>query len=271
MLGTKEFYGPWFTRTAPDVLDYAYDADGAIVAGPDSAVSGPVEEFAPLGFEDKTTALFIKIGVGVLYRPDDAPYDHYRHYHIVNIGRRSTQTTKDSVSFLQTVNESGYGYTYQKTLRLVPGKPQLVIEHVLKNSGDKPIVTTVYDHNFLRLTPGDNGIQVGFPFAVAAASPPAPDLIRLEGKNLTYLRAMKPKERISFPITGYGSSASDYDIKIADQTTGAGVRIKGDQPITKINIFSIETVQAVEPYIAIDLPPGAEKRWSYTYTYSAPH
>jgi hypothetical protein len=27
---------------------------------------------------------------------------------------------------------------------------------------------------------------------------------------------------------------------------------------------------AVEPYIAIDLKPGATKRWTYTYTYDGP-
>jgi hypothetical protein len=270
-LNGKEFYGPYFARTAPEVLDYTYDANGATVAGPDSAVSGPVEEFAPLGFDDRTTALFVKIGVGVLYRPDDAPYDHYRHYHIVSMGTRSTRVAPDSVTFLQTVDGANYGYTYQKTLRLVPGKPQMVIEHVLRNSGDRPIVTTVYDHNFLRLTPGDDGIQLRFPFTVAAANPPAADLMRVDGRTLTYLRAMKPRERASFPITGYGASAGDYDIQVTDLKSKAGVQIKGDQPITKINVFSIDTVQAVEPYIAIDLPPGAEKRWSYTYTYTAAH
>jgi len=46
------------------------------------------------------------------------------------------------------------------------------------------------------------------------------------------------------------------------------VRVQGDQPITRMNIFSIDRVQSVEPYIAIDLAPGAEKRWTYTYTYA---
>src|SRR5882724_3163960 len=40
-LNGREFYGPWFERTNPDVLDYTYVGED-IVAGPDSAVSGPV-------------------------------------------------------------------------------------------------------------------------------------------------------------------------------------------------------------------------------------
>lgn len=71
----RDFYGPWFDRTAPEVLDYAYDAQGRVVGGPDSATSGPVEEFAPLGFEPKP-GTFIKIGVGLLRQPDTQAYDH---------------------------------------------------------------------------------------------------------------------------------------------------------------------------------------------------
>jgi hypothetical protein len=73
-LNGKDFYGPWFERTAPDVLDYTYVGDD-VVGGPDSATSGPVEEFAPLDFEAKL-GLFVKIGVGVLYQADSQPYDH---------------------------------------------------------------------------------------------------------------------------------------------------------------------------------------------------
>ena len=38
-----DYYGPWFTKTDPAVVDYVYrDAD--IVAGPCSAVTGPADD-----------------------------------------------------------------------------------------------------------------------------------------------------------------------------------------------------------------------------------
>ncbi len=268
-LDGREFYGPWFERTAPEVLDYTYTADG-LVAGPDSAASGPVEEFGQIGFEStKPGDLFLKIGVGLLRKPDDKPYDKYRHYEIADWGQRSVRTTRDSVTLTQTMTAGPQPYVYEKTLRLV--KDRMVIDHVLRNTGAKPINTNVYDHNFLRLVPGNSGIRATFPFAVAAATPPAADLIRLDGRTMTYLRTMADKERVSFTLTGFGASAADYDIDITDTATGAGVRMQGDQPITRINIFSIDRVQAVEPYVAIEIPPGGEKRWSYTYTYTAGH
>ena len=272
-LNGKEFYGPWFSRTAPEVLDYTYTEDG-LVAGPDSAATGPVEEFAAIGFDDaKPGGTFHKIGVGVLRRPDDKAYDKYWHYEIADWGKRTTRHTRSSITFTQRIADPasgyGYGYDYEKTLRLVPGTTQLVIEHVLKNTGTRPISSNVYDHNFLRLTPGNDGIKVTFPFQLAAATPPAADMIRIEGNTMTYLRPMAYKERISFIVTGFGASALDYDISISDRI-GAGVRMVGDQPMTRINIYSIDTTQSVEPYIAIELAPGAEKRWTYTYTFTAP-
>ena len=40
----------------------------------------------------------------------------------------------------------------------------MIITHVLTNTGPTAIHTTVYDHNFLRLSPSDDGIQVTFAF-----------------------------------------------------------------------------------------------------------
>jgi hypothetical protein len=268
--GGTEFYGPWFERTAPEVLDYTY-VGNALVAGPDSAISGPVEEFAPLGFVAKP-GLFVKIGVGVLRQPDTQPYDHYRHYEIADGGQRRTQATANSVTFTQTLSGAGYAYRYEKTITLVPGTRRMVIDHVLENTGTAPIRTTVYDHNFLRLVPGNAGIKIRFPFTVRAdlaraANAPVPDLMAIKGGSLTYLRPQKNKERVSFTLAGFGTSAADYDIAIS-APSGAGVHIRGDAPITKINIFSIDRVQAVEPYIAIQVPPGGKQRWRYTYDFT---
>ena len=268
--GDTEFYGPWFERTAPEVLDYVY-VGRDLVAGPDSATSGPVEEFAPLGFSAEP-GLFVKIGVGVLRQPDTGAYDKYRHYEIVDAGKRETRAADTSVTFSQSLSGAGYAYDYEKTISLIPGTRMMEIDHVLKNTGTKAIDTTVYDHNFLTLAPGNSGIRISFPFSVKAdsaqaANPPAPDLMTIEGNSLVYLRDQKFKERLSFPITGFGGTADDYDIRITGPT-GAGVQIRGDSPMTKINIFSVTQVQAVEPYIAIHVPPGGEQRWRYLYDYT---
>ena len=145
-----------------------------------------------------------------------------------------------------------------------------MIEHRLKNTGAKPINASVYDHNFLRLKPGNADIRVTFPFPVTAASPPPgrPDPDRGRDRHLS-APDKKQGAHISFLITGFlgGNSPKDYDFRVED--TASGVRVQGDQPITRLNVFSIDRVQSVEPYVAIDLAPGEEKHWRYTYSFSA--
>jgi hypothetical protein len=263
----QNFYGPWFDRVSPEVMDFAFTPEG-IVGGPDSAISGPVEEFAPVGFEDAPAGgSFLKIGVGRLRKPDAKPYDHYRLYDIVDAGLRSTLTAKDSITFVQDL--SG-GYRYVKTLRLLPGKPQMTIEHILTNRSGKTIATTVYDHNFLPLSPGNRDIVANFPFAITPDAKPDLALVRIEGNRFAYRRALTGKESVSFHVGGFGNDKKDYDIRVGNARTGAGVRVTADQPLAKINVWSIRSVMAVEPYIAIDLKPGATKRWTYTYTYDGP-
>lgn len=261
-LNGHEFYGPWFDRTAPEVMDYVYVPEG-IAAGPDSATSGPAEEFAPVGFRAEAGTRFVKIGVGLLLEPDDQPYDHYRHYEIVDDGVRKTVTTPQSITFIQTLAGA---YDYEKTLRIVGNR--LLIEHRLKNLGTAPISTTVYDHNFLRLAP-DKDVTVRFPFALTPAAKPPVGMVAIDGLHMTYLRPFAARERLSLAFTGYGATARDYDFTIRDPK-GVAVHVTGDQPLTRVNSFTIDRTVAIEPTIGLAIAPGAEKRWKYTYTYAAP-
>ena len=136
-----DYYGPWFTKTDPEVIDFIFKGPD-IVAGPCSAITGPVEEFVwqekALGFDQaKAGGTFIKIGVGVLRKPDDQEYSPYRLYPIVDSGKWTVHKKADSVEFIQEISDpaSGYGYRYTKTVRLSNGKPEMILEHKLENTG----------------------------------------------------------------------------------------------------------------------------------------
>ena len=278
----QEFYGPWFGRIA-EVRDYVMTTDG-IVGGPQSSNSGPVEEFnnpgGALSFDATPPGgTFIKLGVGILRRPDDKPYDAYRSYDVVSRGKLTTKSTKTSITFTQDIFDpnSGTGYHYVKTLRLVPGKPQMVIEHLLQNTGQKAFSSLVYDHNFLTLSPGNADLKITVPYTLAPQPAPVPGRptidgqLKLDDHSITYLRPLAPTERgAGVQMMGFGPTAADYAFEIKNVRTGAGVAVKGDQPLARNSLFALYTIAAVEPYIAVDLPVGAKKSWSYTYTYTAP-
>jgi hypothetical protein len=266
------YYGPWFTGTDPAVSDFIYKGP-EIIAGPCSAITGPVEEFNPaLGYEEaKAGGTFIKIGVGVLRKLDDKPYSAYQLFPIVDAGKWSVTKHKNSVEFTQELHDpaSGYGYVYHKTISLVEGKPEMTIEHSLKNVGTHAINTNVYDHNFLVLDkkPTSAAFSITFPFEVAADPMPEKELAEVEKNQLLYRKLLVGEDRVYFAIQGFGKTADDYKIHIDNSEVKAGMTISGDRPIAKMALWSIRSVIAVEPFIDISLAAGGEATWKYNYEY----
>jgi len=269
------YYGPWFTRTDPSVHDFIYQG-ADIVAGPCSAITGPVEEFLSndeaLGFsQTQPGGTFIKIGVGVLRRPDREKYDNFHLYEIVDPGKWSVVAKPDSVEFVQELKDrsTGYGYRYQKIVRLLSGKPQMEIEHVLTNTGTRPIDTSVYDHNFLVLDhlPIGPDFTVTLPFTIQPLKPVKSVMGAIEGNRIVFRKAMEGRDVFAAALGGFGSSAKDYDIRVENRHQGAGVEITSDRPLESEEIWSIRSVLAMEPFIRIKVPAGQSFRWKYSYRY----
>jgi len=266
-----DFGQPWFSSYSPYTRDFMWK-NGQVTVSTVSAAVGPAEDFSPSGYDDAGDGgRFLKIGVGVMKR-DSRAYDFVHPYPIVTEGTRSESHTGNSVRLTHTISdqESGFGYSYVKTVRLVPGKAQMTIEHVLTNTGKKDIVSDVYCHNFLTLSPGDENVAITAPFDITAGRPFAPGAAVVEGRTLRYLRPVKEGESVTSPISGFSDKVSDYDFTVRNTATGFGQRIRADQPLARINFWSIRTNVSWEPYIAISLKPGQTKRWTYTYDYFGP-
>jgi hypothetical protein len=267
-----DFYGPWFTQYDPSVRDFIYkDAD--IIAGSASAITGPVDEFQkPLGYDTaKAGETFVKIGVGVLRKAEAGNYAAYTKYEIVDPGKWTVRRGADFVEFTQDLNDraTGYGYIYRKTVRLTGGKPEMTIEHSLKNTGRQPIRTNVYDHNFLVLdksAPGP-GFVISLPFEIKTSRPPAAEMAAIRGKQIAYTKTLTNQERVFFPIEGFSGDPKDYDIRIENRKLGAGMRITGDRPLASATLWSIRSVLSLEPFIDVTAEPGKDFSWKYTYAY----
>ena len=269
------YYGPWFTKTDPTVRDYVYDGPD-IVAGPCSAVTGPAEEFLTndeaLGFSETSPGgTFIKIGVGILRKPDNTKYSIFRLYDIVDHGKWSVRARPKLVEFIQRVNDpsSGYGYLYRKVIRLVPGRPQMIIEHNLTNIGKRLIATSVYDHNFLVLDNQTIGpdFTVTLPFEIHPARPVKSALGSVDGKSIHYVKELEGRDLFGVNIEGFDKTPKDYNITIENHHLGAGMKITGDHPLESEELWSIRSILAMEPFIHLSIEPGKNVAWKYTYTY----
>jgi hypothetical protein len=260
----------WFDHFVADPHDpkkYGAGTESACCA-----TSGPVEEFAPVGFDEVAAdGRFLKPGVGIVQKTV-ATYDQFPTLPILNAGTRTFTASKTGARWTQELKdtETGFGYHYVKTVALVPGKPQMTISHVLTNTGKKPIVTTVYNHNFLTLSPGNEHVAITAPFAMTAEKPFQPDLLAVDGKTIRYLKPLPAGVSTESFIGGFGPAASDYDFTVTNTASGFGQRIRADQPLAQINFWSMNKTLGWEPYIAIDLKPGETKRWTYTYDFFGP-
>jgi hypothetical protein len=253
------YFGQWFPRYDPKLHD---------------AITGPVEEFQTnlhaLGYDEaKPGENFVKIGVGVLKKPDEPAYRQFGTYDIVDNGKWTIKRGSDFVQFTQQLTgPNGYAYVYTKAVRLTKGKPVLTLEHTLKNTGAKPIETAVYEHNFYMLDGAPTGpdISVTFPFNITAAAD-FHGLAEISGKQLRYLKELQPGQTAQSGLTGFSSNPSDYDIRVENIKTGAGVRQRGDRPITRINFWSIRTTVCPEAYVSMNIAPGKDYKWNISYEF----
>jgi hypothetical protein len=263
------YFAPFYEKFDPNVRDV--DFKETVLAGPISAVSGPVEEYAALGYQEaKPGETFVKIGIGALKKPEEPKYDHYRLYDIAVPGKWTVKHNGSQVEMTQEVKDpaSGYSYLYKKTIRLISGQPKMAIEHSLKNIGQKPINGNVYDHNFMVIDhqPIGPDVVVTFPWEPKSQRGMG-DMAELRGKEINYLRPLGGGESASTMIQGYGAEALDYDFRVENRKAGAGVRIRGDRPLSRMMLWSIRTTVCPEAYIDLKIEPGQEFKWNYLYEF----
>jgi hypothetical protein len=98
-----EYYGEWFPKHDPLIHD---------------AITGPVEAFetrgAGLGYDEaKPGGNFVRIGVGLLEKPEEAAYRFTYTYKMVDPGKWQVKKGKDWIEFVQNIR-----------LRIAPGQTE---------------------------------------------------------------------------------------------------------------------------------------------------
>lgn len=249
------YYGQWFPKYDPRIHD---------------AIMGPVEDFLPVGFnEAKPGESFLKIGIGILERPDTSSYSIVPPYEILNGGKWKVKIKSDKVEFIHTLNDTAYSYVYKKTIELIKGKPGMVLSHYFKNTGKKVIETNVYDHNFFMLDnqPTGAGFVITFPFNITGEGGKEDHAI-IDKNKIIFKKELAKNEHVYYgDLHGYGDTSKDYDIQVENKNTGAGVRITCDKPLSKLAFWSASTTVCPEPFIHIKVNPGETFSWKISYNY----
>ncbi len=257
------YFGEWQTPHDPQ--------------GNDGAV-GPAEEFGmgypgiaePPGYaEAKAGEDFVKIGVGLERKTEDAAYEYYTNYPITAPGAWQIRKGRSWVGFEQEVRgPRGWGYRYTKKITLTRGRPEIVITHALCNTGTKAFTTSQYCHNFTIIDdePVGPSYRIRFAFPLSTKS----DLEKraeLRGHDLVLTKVLEGEESVFAELEGFSTSARDNEVTVENLKSRAGVKITGDHPLHQFHFWAVRSAACPEPFLELHLAPGEQAKWQARYTF----
>ncbi|QJW97507.1 aldose 1-epimerase [Frigoriglobus tundricola] len=250
-------------------------------------IVGPCEEFGidtPLGYDAaKAGGTFLKIGVGELEKPKEAKYSFAHKYKIVAPvvwERRPIDPEADFVGEIPRgardqiwrtgQKANGYAYSYSKVVYAAGAT--IGLTHRLKNTGEKRIVTDCYNHNFFNV----DGDPVGPNYSLVFSFEPKAkdlkgkfgDLVELKGNEFRFKDTLPNGADLMATLTGFDAKEKKPWFEMRHAPSGVRVKVECDYPLAKFNVWGIKPTICPEPYLAIDLKPGEEVKWSVTYTFT---
>ena len=254
--GDHEYFGYWKNTHDPKVHED--------LSGPSESSNLPGPGFN----EAKAGGKFIRLGVGVIEKPDDKPYETFKTYNILDHGDWEVEQGDDWIDFKQTVkSDIGYGYVYTKRIALKSREPGFTISHRLENIGQKVIETDQFNHNFFMIDGEHAGpsIHVTFPYEISTEND-LRDVMAINGHELYFQRDLGPGKSIWMEFKGFSDKVKDHQVRIVNQKSGAGVRIRVDKPLYKMVFWSCHTTYCPENFIYIKVDPGKSETWVSDYT-----
>jgi len=93
------------------------------------------------------------------------------------------------------------------------------------------------------------------------------DRAEVGGKQIIFPRELQGKNGAFSELEGSNNAVKDYDFRLENLKTRAGVHITSDQPLEKVNFWVISRVAFAEPYIHLRIDPGKESQWTIRYDF----
>jgi len=240
-------------------------------------VAGLMTEFdnntpgGPPGFtEAKPGEGFLKVGVGVLKRPDTENYHFAINYEILKPAQTTVKWRDDGATFRQT-GEGINGYAYDLNATVKVEEKTITVAWELTNTGQKPLTTFQYSHNcfaFDGRTVGP-GYVLSFPydFSAKGLEPEQEQVGRsifFNGRIPTYMNAV-----VDYPPNYKGPNTAE----LRHDETGQFIKITTSLPGQKTAIHARHYFINPEQFVKISLKPGETKQWIRTYEFgeTSPH
>jgi hypothetical protein len=92
-------------------------------------------------------------------------------------------------------------------------------------------------------------------------------MAEVRDREIAIARPFVAKESVFTELEGFGTTAADNGFEMENRATGAGVRVAGDRPLSKLYFWSAYKTVCPEPYVDASVEPGRTTSWAITYTF----
>ena len=231
--------------------------------------SGPVNEYSPIGYEKANVGQgFLKLGVGILEKPEERAHERFEQYKILDHGEWDIQTTPNSITYTQKIDNYGFTCTYVKQFTL--GENGLNIHYSITNEGAESLDTDVYNHHFLTLDkrPVRPSWRLSFPFTPKGEINVGKDIAELSGHEVKFIRGMQPKESVWMSsMQGFDPTEEGFGFTMEERTSKIGVKMTGDHALSNMVFWAAPYTVCPETYIDIHVMPGETFTWENNYEF----
>ena len=213
--------------------------------------------------------LFPKLGIGLLSRPDQRPYDFFFPYEIARPFPVVMEIGVDWARFtVEPLECCGYAARLVKTVSLQASS--LEIAYRLENVGRKPLQTNEYVHNF-------NGIdrqvirpeyRLRFPYRVEIENGSARglDVVNYQGEEVCFTGT--PSQPFYFRTLGFSLSVRpQWELTL--QSSGVGLCEIDDFPPVRVGVWGMAHVISTEVFVEVNVRPGETQQWKRQYKFRA--
>ncbi len=235
---------------------------------PDHA-SGACEEFgidAVDGYEAAPVGgQFMKIGVGGLTRISEKPYFFNTQYPIAAPAKWTLIEGPGSLSFTQEFAlDANRGYAYVKTVTVLADGFRIARQ--LTNRGAQRLVTDHYCHNMIAIdgAPIDGTWALSFAWNVTAKN--AAPTFAMNGHVLSLTA---PLTRTLWTAFTWDEAPATTAFTLTNPASGLILAIAINAPPSAFRLYGEARALCPEPFVAIDLAPGAAMSWNSTYYFSS--
>ena len=247
-----QFSGQWFDRYDPEIHD---------------AICGPVDEFAPVGFDSANIGdEFLKIGVGTL-RKSSVDYERFALHKLVNQGKWEIIQENSRIIFRHALTSASGSYVYTKTLNLSNNKPVLTLDYSLENTGKQPLESNVFNHNFFVIDRQITGpdTRIYFPFNPEGIwrNPESPAVIC--NNEIRFTSCLNRGETVFMENMQGFDPDENYRFRIENHAAKAGVHIRGNRRPYRMAFWASYLSACPEAFIRLSINPHETFTWTNEY------